>query len=296
MWGCVFSVYPFPLWWLREYIYSKKRSANDVNSISGQFQKMTRVAAIFCDFKFSTATFTFMKYHNHTVFVLRGFPFTLIQTCFLRLTLSVTCTKTPYLSAADCLRDTGMLQPGILHIRVAAHFGFHRDTVLTRGNITMCLSLHVTVCIPTVSMWCQRDLVLIPGSDTCATRLQKNIESHTAHTIVTWPNLCHVLKHSRVMCNQCPNRSQPFAGSTPFAPNEPVCRPTSHGAREFPSGTVHCFLYHARWRIHKSKPILLTAKSRFHLGESVEHVWDEMECWLRHLYQQISESNKSATA
>ena len=21
MWGCVFSVYPFPLWWLREYIY-----------------------------------------------------------------------------------------------------------------------------------------------------------------------------------------------------------------------------------------------------------------------------------
>ena len=48
---------------------------------------------------------------------------------FPRLALSLTCITTLRLSVGDCLQDTVMLEPGILHIRVAAHFGFHRDTV-----------------------------------------------------------------------------------------------------------------------------------------------------------------------
>ena len=76
-----------------------------------------------------------------------------------------------------------------------------------------------------------------------------------------------------------PNRSRPLAWSTPFAPVDPVCRPTSHGAGELPSSTVTWFRCHPRWGIHKFQPVLLTAYSRFHLGKSVEHVWDEMECW-----------------
>ena len=36
----------------------------------------------------------------------------------------------PLLSSDDCLQDAGMLEPGILYSRFAAHFGFHRDTVL----------------------------------------------------------------------------------------------------------------------------------------------------------------------
>ena len=84
---------------------------------------------------------------------------------------------------------------------------------------------------------------------------------HQGHTHVQpLPNcLCHILKHSWVMCNQCQNRSHPFVGSTPFTPADPVCRPTSYGAGELPSSTVNWFRCHTRWRIHKSQPVILTA-------------------------------------
>ena len=66
-------------------------------------------------------------------FVLRRFPFTLKQQksmFFSRLALSVTCTDTLRLSGYDCLQDDGMLEPGILRSRVAAHFIFHGDAGL----------------------------------------------------------------------------------------------------------------------------------------------------------------------
>ena len=48
-------------------------------------------------------------------------------------------------------------------------------------------------------------------------------------TLVQLLPICfyHILKHFQVMCSQCHNRSQPFAGSTPFAPADPVCRSIS---------------------------------------------------------------------
>ena len=104
-------------------------SANDFESISCKFLKMTKVTANYLWFQIATPR----KYHNQTVFVLRGFLFTLQQQknmFFHRLALSITCAYTPRLSAGDCLQDAGRLEPGILHIRVAAHFGFHRDTVI----------------------------------------------------------------------------------------------------------------------------------------------------------------------
>ena len=57
------------------------------------------------------------------------------------------------------------------------------------------------------------------------------------------PNcLCDILKNSWVMCNQYQNWSQPYAGSTPFATVDPVCRPTCHVAGESPWITViHCY-------------------------------------------------------
>ena len=111
------------------------------------------------------------------------------------------------------------------------------------------------------------------------------------------PNcLCDILKNPWVMCNQYQNWSQPYAGSTPFATVDPVCRPTCHVAGESPWITVIQCQCHPRWRSHKSPPVLLFAESRFQLGGSVEHVWDEMECWFRHLHQQPSEANKLATA
>ena len=52
------------------------------------------------------------------------------------------------------------------------------------------------------------------------------------------PNcLCHILKHSWVMCNQCKHLTQSFVGSTPFDPVDPVCRPTPNAAGEPPSST-----------------------------------------------------------
>ena len=99
------------------------------NQFHVNFKKLPRSRHIPCDFKFSIAILT--KYHNQTVFVLRGFPCTLKQQknmFFPRLALSLTCTDTPCLSPGDCLLDAGMFEQ--FHIRVALHFGFHRDTVL----------------------------------------------------------------------------------------------------------------------------------------------------------------------
>ena len=49
------------------------------------------------------------------------------------------------------------------------------------------------------------------------------------------PNcLCDILKNSWVMCSRFQNWSQPYAGSTPFATVDPVCRPTCHVAVESP--------------------------------------------------------------
>ena len=47
---------------------------------------------------------------------------------FSHFVLSITWADTQRLSGDDCLQDTGMLEPGILRSRVAAHFNFHRDT------------------------------------------------------------------------------------------------------------------------------------------------------------------------
>ena len=61
---------------------------------------------------------------------------------FLQLALSVTCTETSRLSGG-CLQHTGMLEPGILHSKVAAHFGFHRDAVL---NLRQHYRMSFTAC------------------------------------------------------------------------------------------------------------------------------------------------------
>ena len=34
VWGCVFSVYPFPLWWLREYIYTLSNYHHQIGSMN----------------------------------------------------------------------------------------------------------------------------------------------------------------------------------------------------------------------------------------------------------------------
>ena len=110
-------------------------SPTTVPTISNKFHfnfcKWQRSLHNLCAFKFSIATRT--KYHNQTVFVFRGFPSTLKQQknmVFPPFALSVTCTNTLRISAGDCLQDAGMLEPGILHMRVAAHFGFRRDSAL----------------------------------------------------------------------------------------------------------------------------------------------------------------------
>ena len=253
------------------------------NQFHVNFRKWPRSLHILCDFKFSTATP--MKYHNHTVFVYRGFPFTLKQqkNMFLpRLALSVTCTNTPSLSAGNCLQDAGMLESGILHIRAAAHFGFHRDTVSPQPAETLSCVFHCMWVLTFLLSACDvRDTAPIPRSHICAT---------TSKLLVPY------LEAFRDYVQSMLNMSHPFAGSTPFAPADSVCRPTSHGAGELPSSTVNWFRCYPRWRIHNSQPVALTASSRFHLGGSVEHVWDEMECWFRHLCQQPSEANKSAIA
>ena len=66
------------------------------------------------------------------------------------------------------------------------------------------------------------------------------------------------------MCNQYQNWSQPYAGSTPFATVDPVCRPTCHVAGESPWITVIQCQCHPRWRSHESPPVLLIAESRFY--------------------------------
>ena len=34
MWGCVFSIYPFPLWWLRKYIYTLSYYHHQIGSMN----------------------------------------------------------------------------------------------------------------------------------------------------------------------------------------------------------------------------------------------------------------------
>ena len=59
---------------------------------------------------------------------------------------------------------------------------------------------------------------------------------YQGHTLVRpLPNcLCHILKHSCAVCDQCQYWSQPFAWSTPVYPADPVRRSTSHVAGESP--------------------------------------------------------------
>ena len=98
-------------------------------------------------------------------------PETAEKHVFPRLAQSVTCTNTRRLSGGDCLRDAGMLQPGVLHIRVAANFD--RDTVLNLWKHYHASSLHVSIVnFLTASTWCQRDTASIPWSQTCATASQ----------------------------------------------------------------------------------------------------------------------------
>ena len=104
------------------------------------FRKQSWSLHILCDLKFCTATL--MKHRDRAAFVLRMFLFTLKQQknmCFFRLALSMTCTDTLHLSDDNCLQDDGMLEPGILHSRVAAHFSFHSHT-----NIILRTHYHVS--------------------------------------------------------------------------------------------------------------------------------------------------------
>ena len=136
-----------------------------------------------------------------------------------QLALSVTCTNTQRLSADDCLQDAGMLQSGISYSRAAAHFGFHRDIVQKlqkhyHVSFTACDCLHSHH---------QRVMSKVCGVYIRGKRAQP------------LPNcLCNILKNSWVMCNQYQNWSQPYAGSTPFATVDPVCRPICHVAGESP--------------------------------------------------------------
>ena len=254
-----------------------------LNQFHVSFRKWSRSQYTLCDFKFSTATLT--KLDNQTAFVWRWFPFTLKQQKNMfcsQLALSVTCTITPRLSADDCLQDAGMLQPGILYSIVCSSFWFSQGYCPEAAETLSCL-FHC--------MWLSTF-----SSSACNVKGTRCLYQGQTHAQPLPHCLCDILKNSWVMCNQYQNWSQPYAGSTPFAAVGPVCWPTCHVAGESPWITVIQCQCHSQWRSHNSPPVLLIAESRFHLGQSVEHAWDEMECWFRHLHQQPSEANKLATA
>ena len=96
----------------------------------------------------------------------------------------------------------------------------------------------------------------------CVMSKGHSIQGHTlAQTLPNW--LCHILKHSWVMCHQCQNWSQLLAGA-PHWPLPTLCaglNPTLQENRHRTQLTGH-----PKWRICKSQPVLLTAESLFRLG------------------------------
>ena len=50
----------------------------------------------------------------------------------------------------------------------------------TWGNIIVCRSLHVTVYVLTISVWCQRNAVSMKGSHTCATTAKQHVPHREA--------------------------------------------------------------------------------------------------------------------
>ena len=115
-----------------------------------------------------------------------------------------------------------MLERGILHIRVATHFGFHKDTVL---NLWKHYHVPFTAC-KCLRSYHQRVKSKKYGVYTRVTHLCNCFQIACA---ISWsiPGLCAInakTGHSHLR----------GVHHLPL----PVCRPTSHGAGELPSSTV----------------------------------------------------------
>ena len=196
------------------------------NQFHVNFRQLPRSRHILCDFKFSIAIL--MKYHNQTVFVLRGLPCTLKQQknmFFPRLALSLACTDTPCLSPGDCHLEAGMFEH--FHIRVALHFGIHRDTVLNLWK-----HFHVSfIAYACLRSYHQRVIWKGYGAYTRVTHLCNRLQIACA---ISWsiPGLYTInAKTGHIHLRGC----------TPFATADPVFRSTSHDSGELPSSTINWF-------------------------------------------------------
>ena len=198
--------------------------ANDCESISCQFQKTITVTA-------HSSWFQILYCHPHEApwsdtFVLRGFPFTLRQQkSMFYFLIWLVCNLRRHAVSVRLRLSSGHWDVRAWHFtqQSCSSFQFSPGYWPESAEALSCV-FHC--------MWLS---TFSPSA--CDIKVMR-CRNQGYTPVQPLPNcLCHILKHSWVMCNQCKHLSQPFMGSTPFDPADPVCRPTSHAAGESPSNT-----------------------------------------------------------